>query len=155
MAGKGHQGRVVLDTERHVPYFFTFISNKLSSTASAHYRRSFNIGITEWRIMSVLASMPGIHASRIAALLGTDKAIVSRGLKRLEELKWIKLSSTQIDRRSRTLQLSAAGLAVHDQIIEIALKREKKLLAALSPEEQKTFIRLLQKIRNTVIDFES
>jgi DNA-binding MarR family transcriptional regulator len=154
MSGKRIQGRKVLDTEQHVPYFFTFISNKLSNNASALYRSRFNIGITEWRVMSVLASKPNIHANQIAAFLGTDKAAISRSLKRLEELKWIKPSTTQIDRRSRTIQLSAAGLAVHDQIIEIALEREKELLAVLTPEEQRLFVGFLQKIRNAVLDLE-
>lgn len=152
MSGKKFQGRIVLDTEQHVPYFFTFISNKLSNNASALYRSRFNIGITEWRVMSVLASKPDIHANQIAAFLGTDKAAISRSLKRLEELKWIKPSPTQIDRRSRTIRLSSAGFTVHDEIIELALQREKKVLSVLSPEDQKTFIRILKRIRDAVLE---
>jgi DNA-binding MarR family transcriptional regulator len=152
MSGKKFQGRVVLDTEQHVPYFFTFISNKLSNDASALYRSRFNIGITEWRVMSVLASKPDIHANQIAAFLGTDKAAISRSLKRLEELKWINPSPTQIDRRSRTIRLSSAGFTVHDEIIELALQRERKVLSVLSPEDQKTFIRILKRIRDAVLE---
>src|SRR5262245_12190948 len=89
---KCHMGRTVLDTERYVPYFLTFISNKLSTSASALYRRRFKIGVAEWRVMSILASKPNIKANQVAMHLGTDKGAISRSVQRLEALGWICVS---------------------------------------------------------------
>jgi DNA-binding MarR family transcriptional regulator len=147
---KSYMGRTVLDTDRHVPYFFTFISNKLSNSASALYRKQFRIGITEWRVMSVLASKPNINGNQVASYLGTDKAAISRSLRRLEKLRWVSLSQDKNDSRSRTIQLSSAGLTAHDEIIKVALDREKRLLSTLSAEEREIFIRCLQKLRGAV-----
>ena len=55
----------LLDLDRYVPAFVTFIANKLSNSATAVYQRNFGINVTEWRIMTQLALEPGIPASRI------------------------------------------------------------------------------------------
>jgi DNA-binding MarR family transcriptional regulator len=54
------------------------------------------------------------------------------------------------DNRARTIELSPAGLAVHDQIITIALEREKRLLSSLTPDEREALIRCLHKLRTAV-----
>jgi DNA-binding MarR family transcriptional regulator len=143
-------GRTVLDTERYVPYFLTFLSNKLSTSTSALFRKHFRIGVAEWRVMSVLASKPNINANQVASCLGTDKGAVSRSVQRLERLGWISVCQSEEDNRVRTIELSPAGLAVHDQIITIALEREKRLLSSLTADEREALIRCLHKLRNAV-----
>ena len=41
--GKVVSGRTVLDLNRHIPYFFTYITNRLSRGASDTYREHFGI----------------------------------------------------------------------------------------------------------------
>ncbi len=148
---RSYKRRTVLDTEKHVPYFLTFISNKLSASASALFRKRFKIGVAEWRVISVLASKPNINANQVAAYLGADKGAISRSVQRLEELGWIALSRSENDNRSWTIGLSPVGLTAHDQIIKIALERERKLLSSLTAGERETFIRCLHKLRNAVV----
>lgn len=147
---KKHLGRVVLDSDRHVPYFFTFISSKLSHGASRLYRKLFKIGITEWRIMSVLAGTPDVSANQIGISLGINKGAVSRSLQTLEKMKLISLSQVEHDNRSKTIKLSSAGLALHDKIIAIALERERLLLSSLTAEEREAFIDTMRKLRSAV-----
>lgn len=147
---RSYRGRTVLDTERYVPYFLTYLSNKLSTGASALFRKQFKIGVAEWRVISVLASKPNVKANQVAAYLGTDKGAVSRSVQRLERLGWISAFQSEDDNRARTLALSPAGLAVHDQIITIALEREKRLLSSLTAEEREALIRCLHKLRTAV-----
>jgi hypothetical protein len=68
-AGKGP----MLDLDRYVPAFVTFIANKLSNSATAFYQRNFGVNVTEWRIMSLLAIEPGIQASRICHVIGFNR----------------------------------------------------------------------------------
>lgn len=150
--GRQAAGRLVLDLERHVPYFFTFISSGLARGASRLYRKHFKIGITEWRIMAVLAGTPHINANQVCASIAMDKAAVSRSLRALEKMKLVKLTQVQNDNRSKTIELSAAGLKLHDKIIELALERERVLLSALTAAEREDFIRSLRKLRAAVTD---
>lgn len=141
--------RKVLDLDRHVPYFFTYISNKLSRGASRLYRKHFNIGITEWRVMGVLAAYPEINANQVCIKLGMDKAAISRSLQTLEQQQLVELTDTD-DNRTRTISLTSAGYRLHDQIIEIALEREERLVSALTSEERKLFEKSLRKLRAAV-----
>lgn len=143
-------GITVLDSERHIPYFFTYISNKLSYGAGRIYREMFDIGITEWRVMSVLAAQPNTSAHQICALLGIDKAVVSRSIRRLEELKLVKFTGTKPNGKVRPLSLSKLGMSRHKKMIEIALEREYVLLSALSAEERNALVQTMRKLRDAV-----
>ena len=46
----------VVDLERYVPAFFTWIANKLSGGASTAYLSAFNVGIETWRLLVLLAA---------------------------------------------------------------------------------------------------
>lgn len=143
-------GVTVLDSERHIPYFFTYISNKLSYGAGKIYRQLFDIGITEWRVMSVLAAQPDISAHQICALLGIDKAVVSRSLHRLEELKLVTFTHTKPNGKVRPLRLSRLGMSRHSKMIEIALERERLLLSVLTAEEKNALVHMMRKLRTAV-----
>jgi DNA-binding MarR family transcriptional regulator len=140
----------VLDLDRHVPYFFTFISNRLSRGASDTYRSHFGIGITEWRVMGVLADMPGVTANQIITAIGLDKAAVSRSLRELERQRLVVGEPDPDDNRARIIRLSKAGDDLHDRVVGAALAREKRLLAALSPSEHETLIVCLRKLKAAV-----
>src|SRR3984885_2025167 len=74
-----------LDLNNYVPAALTFLANKLSSGASAIYRRRFDIGIVDWRIMALLAIEPWITAARFCDVIGLDKAAVSRSVRDLSK----------------------------------------------------------------------
>ncbi|HRF08246.1 MAG TPA: MarR family winged helix-turn-helix transcriptional regulator [Xanthobacteraceae bacterium] len=141
--------RTVLDLDRHIPYFFTYITNKLSSGASRLYRKHFGIGITEWRIMGVLAGAPDINANQICIKIGMDKAAISRSLQILEQQKLIFFTDTD-DNRTRSISLTPGGYKVHDQIIQIALQRENLMVAKFTNEERRLFEKFLRHIRSEV-----
>jgi DNA-binding MarR family transcriptional regulator len=140
----------VLDLDRHVPYFFTYISNRLSRGASDTYRKHFGIGITEWRVMGVLAGLPNITANQIISAIGFDKGAVSRSLHELERQRLVISEPDPTDNRSRIIRLSKTGDALHDRIIVAALAREERLLSTLSPQEHETLIVCLRKMRANV-----
>jgi DNA-binding MarR family transcriptional regulator len=142
--------RPVLDLDRHVPYFFTHISNRLSRGASETYRKHFGLGITEWRVMGVLAGLPNITANQVINAIGLDKGAVSRSLGVLEKRRLVKSEAYPRDKRSRLMRLSRAGEELHDRIIVAALAREERLLSPLSPQEIEGLIVCLRKMRAVV-----
>lgn len=147
--------RVTLNSARHVPYFFTYISNKLSNSASDLYRKHFNLGISEWRIMSVLATMPDLSAHQLSSRLGIDKGAISRSLQKLEKMGLIETLQIKTDNRSKTIRLSDPGNDLHDKIIGVALERERILLSHLTAEEREMFIVALTKVRDALPEVES
>ncbi|KMO33464.1 MarR family transcriptional regulator [Methylobacterium variabile] len=135
-----------LDLERYVPALLTFVANKLSHSASATYQRRFGVNVTEWRIMSLLAIEPGIPAARICQVIGFDKGPVSRTLASMERRDLVAVGEDPDDARRRLIRLTGKGETLHDEIIVVALERERRLTACLTPEQRDTLIDLLNRL---------
>lgn len=148
--GKKTAEGLVVDLDRHVPYFFTVLSIELSRGAARLYRQIAGIGITEWRIICILGAVPDISAQQVCEITAIDKAAVSRSLQRLAKLDFIMLNTVRKDSRAKTIELSSRGREVHDVVIQMALEREEILLSVLTGDEKKHLIRALQKLRNNV-----
>lgn len=139
-----------LDLKRYVPALVTYLANKLSSGASVCYRRHFDIGVTEWRLIALLKVDTNITANHISEVIGLDKAAVSRALKFLKERRLVSFVKNAKDGRSTLIALTSSGEDIHDQIIKVALKREELLLKNFSEQELDTLINLLNKMNNNV-----
>jgi DNA-binding MarR family transcriptional regulator len=140
----------LLDLNRYVPAFVTFIANKLSNSATVFYSRNFGVNVTDWRIMSLLAIEPGIPASRICHVIGFDKGPVSRTLAMLQKRGLVTIRTDPNDGRSHSISLTAKGRNVHDKVIVAALERERKLLSCLKESEREVLIDLLRRIHDNL-----
>ena len=136
----------LLDIEHYVPGLLTFLANKLSRGASAIYRREFHLGINDWRVMALLALEVQTVAGRIALLLGVDKSVVSRSLASLERRGLVSIDEPTATARARMVRLTDPGRALHDRMIEVALERERRLLACLSTEERQSLVNMLGRL---------
>ena len=139
-----------LDLNRYVPAFITFIANKLSNSATAHYQRNFGVSVTEWRIMSLLAIEPGIPASRICYVIGFDKGPVSRNLSMLQKRGLVAIRTSPDDGRTHAISLTVRGRAIHDKVIVAALERERRLMSCLKKDEREVLIDLLRRLHENL-----
>ncbi len=140
----------VLDLDRYVPALITFIANKLSRSASVLYQKRFGVNVTEWRILVLLAIEPGIPASRICHVIGFDKGPVSRTLRIMQERGLVAIKTDPKDGRTHSISLTPKGRATHDDIIGVALERERRLLACLQKEEREVLINLLGRVHGNL-----
>lgn len=135
-----------LDLENYAVAYLTWIANKVSNSASVLYRKQFGVGVTDWRIMALLAVEPWIPAGRISEVIGFDKAVISRSLAFMQERGLVETRFRDNNFRRQFIALTAAGLELHDRIVDVAREREEFLLADFSEQERRTAIRLLAKI---------
>lgn len=145
-AVKGSQ----LDLDRYIPSLVTFLANKLSSGASACYRKNFDIGVVEWRLLALLKVEQNITANRMCQVIGLDKAAVSRALKLLSERGFVSFIKDERDGRSSLVCLTEEGVMLHDKIIPVALEREALLLNGFDEEELDVLVRLLHKMNSQI-----
>ena len=68
----------VVDLERYVPGFITWISNKLSRGASQHYLSVFDVGIETWRCLVLLAIEGTISAQQVSKVIGMLLVVIAR-----------------------------------------------------------------------------
>jgi DNA-binding MarR family transcriptional regulator len=139
-----------VDLERYTPALFTWIANKLSSGASANYLKLFGVGIETWRCLVLLAIDSPISAQKVSRMIGMDKASVSRCFKRMQMEGIITISADQIDRRAKLAHLTPKGRRLHDEIIGLALERERAFLSVLEPEERDVLIGLLNRLHDNL-----
>jgi len=147
--GKMRSGQV-LDLDRYVPALITFIANKLSRSATVLYQERFGVNVTEWRILALLAIEPAISAARICHVIGYDKGPVSRTLATMEDSGLVSIRIDKHDGRSHAISLTPKGQSTHDQVIALALERERRLLSCLRNDEREALINLLVRIHGNL-----
>ena len=140
----------VEDLERYLPAFLNWIASKLMRGASQHYLNVFDVGIEIWRCLILLAIENSISAQRVSSIIGMDKASVSRCFKRMQARGLITMALDDTDGRLRIAKLTAKGRKLHDQMIGIALERERALVEVLTPAELDTLIGLLQRLHQNL-----
>jgi DNA-binding MarR family transcriptional regulator len=136
-----------LQLEHFLPYRLSILSNTISQAIADDYQRRYDISVTEWRVMAVLARFEGLSAREVAERTAMDKVAVSRALARLVEAGRVDRATHDNDKRRSVLSLTEAGWAMHDEVAPMARAREREVLAKLDAEEQRWLTRILDKLQ--------
>lgn len=145
-------GHRVLDLDSYIPFLLSAIGNKWSRSSSNLYLKEFGVGVTEWRVLAMLAIEPRITAYRICQVIGLDKAATSRALRALEDRGLVRSWQEDPSNHRKLLELTDSGWALHDRIIALAHRREALLLSDLSSEEVAVLADLLRRMHRRIPD---
>ena len=135
-----------LELDHFLPYRLSVLSNRISQEIARLYADRFQLNVTEWRLLAVLGRYPDLTATELVERTAMDKVAVSRAVAHLLERGLLTREMHGDDRRRSVLTLSEAGYAIYDEIVPLALGRERKLLATLDPEERKQLERIIEKL---------
>lgn len=135
-----------IDLDRFLPYRLSVLSNLVSGTIAAAYRRRFDLSVPEWRVLAVLARHPGLSAAQVAELTRMDAVAVSRAVAKLLAARRLRRRTSRDDRRRSVLSVSAAGAAVYREVAPLALQHERELLDALGTRERAALDSVLDKL---------
>ena len=135
-----------LELERFLPYRLSILSNTVSQAIAREYQQRFDLSVTEWRVMAVLARFDTLSAREVAERTAMDKVAVSRALAGLVESGRVIRRMHAGDKRRSVLRLSASGWKIHDAVAPLARAQERKLLARLNVEEQSWLDQILNKL---------
>jgi DNA-binding MarR family transcriptional regulator len=142
----------LLDLEHFLPYRLSVLSNRISQTIAETYAARFGIAIAEWRVIAVLGRHSGLSANGVAERTAMDKVAVSRTLARLLERGVVQRDTHGDDRRRSVLELSEAGYGIFDEVVPLALARERALLAHFSDDDKQQLDALLTKLSQGLED---
>jgi DNA-binding MarR family transcriptional regulator len=145
-------GRLVLDLDHYIPFLLAAIANKWSRSSSSIYLAEFGVGVTEWRIMAMLALEPRITAYRICQVIGLDKAATSRALRALVGRGLVASWQEDPQNHRKTVELTPQGAELHDRIIRRAHSREEILVSDLSADEVAQLAGMLRRMMQRVPD---
>jgi len=135
-----------LELEHFLPYRLSILSNTVSQSLATEYQDRFELSMTEWRVMTILARFPEISARQVVDKSAMDKVAVSRAVARLVTAGRVDRGIHDGDKRRSVLQLSEAGWAIHDEVAPLARAHERELLARLDEGEQAQLNSILDKL---------
>lgn len=90
--------------EDHIAVLITGLANRLNRGASNYYRKHWDIGTAEWRIILCLAKWTDLSVGEIAEAADLDNAAASRSLKVLRH----RVSSISSKRAAADVRRSSA-----------------------------------------------
>ena len=131
--GPKNSAPVPLELGRCISAIVTSLNNKLSSGASQEYRRSFDLGVIEWRIIFQLASERWSTGAQLSQAIGLDKAAVSRSLAQLKARQLVRFRPAS--GRRIEVALTQKGWATYNNVLPVALQRETRLLTGFTAAE--------------------
>ncbi|HEY1934411.1 MAG TPA: MarR family winged helix-turn-helix transcriptional regulator [Acetobacteraceae bacterium] len=123
------------------------LSNTFGLYAGRRYRDQFGMTLPEWRVMSIIASCEPTTAREISRILATDKGWVGLSVDNLLRRGFATRTADQRDARRALISLTAPGKEMHDAILAVARRRQRRLLAALPEGAAATLIASLDRLQ--------
>ena len=123
-------------------YRVSRLHGKLNAQASKILRASVGISLNQWRMIAFIGGTSELTASELISYTGMDKGMVSRNVKTLFEMGYVKSKAHSTDTRLHILSLTPEGRKVFDKALPIMRRRQAHLKAKLSETE----IAIFQKV---------
>ncbi len=135
------------DLRDFFPYLVRVYYRAVSDAVSSVYANRFGLSVSEWRTMAVLGPIKALSASEIVEQSSMDKVTVSRAIKGLQTLGYLRRDVDNADKRRAVLKLTQAGKDAFSELVPLVKQVEKDCLQGLTPEEQETLISLMHQVR--------
>lgn len=121
--------------------------NALRRTVTQPYAERFDLTVPEWRLLALLAHAGELPFAELVVQSTSDKALVSRTLRLLEQRGLVRLSNAgNTPRKKLFCSITSAGMALHDQVIPLARRHQAAVLRLLDIGEREALYRALRKL---------
>ena len=111
-----------------------------------YLRKEFKIGLNEGRLIIALSTYSSLNATDISNLTGMHKVPISRSLAILLKRDYIGIGPDPVDGRRKVVSLTRAGRTVFRKLVPKAVAQDQQLRGVLTDEEQREFLRTLDKL---------
>lgn len=118
-------------------------ANRLGQPFAQQFGHRLGITLTQWRCIMALAVEPGASGEAVARRMGLEKMTVSRALRRLDRLAYAEPSGPG---NRRAWRLTASGWRIVDEIMPVALERDRAALAGVGEAERAAVATVLERI---------
>jgi DNA-binding MarR family transcriptional regulator len=135
-----------LSLSTFLPYRLNVAAATVSEGLARSYSEKFGISVHEWRILATIGEFRTITAKAIGAHAHMSKVNVSRAAAGLEARGLIRRSANPEDKREAFLVFTPLGEELYEKIVPLALTYVERLSEALSPAEEETLMRLIDRL---------
>lgn len=135
-----------LPLEKAIVFKLAIAVNLNTSVFHQLYARKYDLTLTDWRVLALLVSRPGISATELSDILAVDKMSITRAVQRLLDRGRIRSAPNHADRRRLALSVAAKGAALYDKLAQDAWEHQERCLHDLSAAERLALDQLLGKV---------
>lgn len=133
-------------------YHLSFTSDLIGIREEMMFMETCGLTLSQWRVMSVIASIKPVSSKDITKLTTLNKVAVSRTIARLNEDGLIKRTTSSSDSRIQFLSLTVAGKKQFRKARESYEKWTGALFESLSTHDAETLLTLLTELRSRLGD---
>jgi len=108
------------------------------------------INVTRWRILAVLAMGEGITITDIIDRAMLQQSALSRALTSMVKEGYVRRVARRDDARCAEIYLADKGRALFDTLNVVVRRREKHLLAGMSPREVRAAFAVMRRLNRNV-----
>lgn len=137
-----------LKLQQLISFKLTTLANTISRAVSIELEKDFNIGITDHRILAVIAQNTSASISEITSLTKIDKGWISRSVNSLLEQGMISKTPDQNDARRVQLTLTHQGRELQQQLYSKSVQRHEHLLEPFTPGETAMLFELVEQLQS-------
>lgn len=141
-----------LTVDDFVTTMLSQLVNALRRTVTQPYAERFDLTVPEWRLLALLAHTGELPFAQLVVQSTSDKALVSRTLRLLEQRDLVKLvTAGNTPRKKLICSLTPAGMTLHDQVIPLARRHQAAVLRLLDKDEREALYRALRKLHSACV----
>jgi DNA-binding MarR family transcriptional regulator len=131
--------------EDHAGYWLRYVSNHVSHAFSRRVEAQ-GVTVAEWVLLREMLGAGAANPSQLADSIGMTRGAVSKLVERLCRKKLALRSSSDGDRRYRTVKLTSAGKRLVPVLAQLADENDHEFFGHLKPEARNALVSLLQDI---------
>jgi DNA-binding MarR family transcriptional regulator len=106
--------------------------------------RKFDITPVQYAALVAIGNHPGIDQTALCNMIAIDRSTSGDVVGRLERKKLIKRLNGPVDRRTKSLSITAPGRRLLREIEPSVLSTQRLILAPLKPGARNTFMQMLK-----------
>jgi len=130
-----------------ISYQVAILAQTIGKAVNEELERDFGVGVTENRILSIVAQNQSSSIRQITDLTKTDKGWVSRSVNNLLTKGLLTKFQDENDARRVQLTLTDAGQRLQKKLFAESIRRHRFLLETFSAGEQAMLIELLKRLQ--------
>ncbi len=123
--------------QKMVTFRLSRLHAKINAQSTRILNKSAGISLSQWRVMVMIETHGKITPSEFARLTKFDKGMVSRTVKGMIKEGLLQSESSESDKRSHLIDLTAKGLALFEKARPHMRKRQSILRECLTKTERK------------------
>lgn len=108
--------------------------------------KEFGLTPVQYALLCAVRDNPGIDQISLASLVALDRSNTGDVIGRLEERGLLRREPGRVDRRTKTLNVTAEAVNLIGRMEDAVALSQKRILAPLSETEQRQFMAMLVKL---------